>query len=459
MTARPTSRPRPMRLEKILSRSRIIDVRSLDLEGALQELLATCVDKFPDLKPDALLRGLLAREGTMTTYLGNGVALPHVRVRMPRRYVLAIGRSRVGIRHDGALGDERVHLVVMLLAGETARDYLQVLAAIARQVKEKDLVDNLVNAPDLDALHERLVGGFVGIGAVEARQNRVNRLLFRQAERVATGAGCGAIMIFGDTFVGGLQPGVLRSKLKTILVTRSALELGDPGEDRFDETLQVRSFSKQRLAQLRSAMLVALTRGVVTFRDRICCIGGITGSNQFDTLVVVDIEREFQTLLTGSTADLLPPDVKPEVLERVIAVATELAVEGREGRPVGCLFVVGDSERVGGLSKPLVLNPFYGYKEEDRNILNPFMDETVKEFSSIDGAFVIRGDGVVESAGSLIQATDPGHDLPSGLGARHAAAAAVSVAANCIAIVVSSSTGQVTLFRRGVMLPLTEKRR
>jgi len=120
---------------------------------------------------------------------------------------------------------------------------------------------------------------------------------------------------------------------------------------------------------------------------------------------------------------------------------------------------VGDSEKVGGLSKPLVLNPFYGYKEEDRNILNPFMDETVKEFSSIDGAFVIRGDGVVESAGSLIQATDPGHDLPSGLGARHAAAAAVSVAANCIAIVVSSSTGQVTLFRRGVMLPLTEKRR
>jgi mannitol/fructose-specific phosphotransferase system IIA component (Ntr-type) len=111
-----------MRLEKILSRSRIIDVRSLDLEGALQELLATCVDKFPDLKPDALLRGLLAREGTMTTYLGNGVALPHVRVRMPRRYVLAIGRSRVGIRHDGALGDERVHLIVMLLAGESARD-------------------------------------------------------------------------------------------------------------------------------------------------------------------------------------------------------------------------------------------------------------------------------------------------------------------------------------------------
>ncbi len=77
----------------------------------------------------------------MTTYLGLGVALPHVRVKMPRRYVLAIGRSRAGVRHDGSLADERVRLIVMLIAGEKARDYLQVLAAIARQVREPELVD------------------------------------------------------------------------------------------------------------------------------------------------------------------------------------------------------------------------------------------------------------------------------------------------------------------------------
>ncbi len=447
-----------MRLDKIIARGRIIDLRSLDLEGALQELLAVCVERFPDLKRESLLKGLLARESTMTTYLGLGVALPHVRVKMGRRYVLAIGRSRVGIRHDGAVDDERVHLIFMLIAGEKARDYLQVLASIARQVKEPELIANLVGAPDLDALHERLIGGFGGIRPVQTQQNRVNRLMFREAERVAAGADCGAIMIFGDTFVGGIESDAVPTKMKTILVTRNPIE---PSEDQkgFAETIQVRSFSSQRLAQLRSAMLVALTRGIISFTDRVCCVGGMTGSNQFDTLVVVDVEREFQTLLTGQTADLLPEDVKPEVLERVIAVATELAVEGREGRPVGCLFVIGDVEKVESFTKPLVLNPFFGYKEEDRNILNPFMDETVKEFSSIDGAFVIRGDGVVESAGSLIQATDSDHSLPSGLGSRHAAAGAISVAANCIAIVVSSSTGQVTLFRRGVMLPLTEKRR
>ena len=448
-----------MKLDKIIARSRIIDLRSTDMKGALTELLAVSAAKFPDLKPDSLLRGLLQRESTMTTYLGSGVALPHVRVKMGRRYILAIGRSREGIHNENTVGEEKIHLIFMLLADEKARDYLQLLASIARLLKDEDLVLAVRQAATTDDVFDRLVAGFGGILAkpVQAQQNRINRLMIHEADRVAKGAGCGAIMVFGDAFVGGIEPGAWFPKSKTILVTRNLVEPDDEADGNFAGVIQVRSYSPRRLAQLRSAMFVALTRGMISFNDRVCCVGGIAGSNQFDTVVIVDVEREFQTLLTGH-ADLMPDDVKPEVLERVIAIATELAVEGREGKPVGCLFVVGDAPKVEKLIKPLVLNPFYGYKEEDRNILSPFMDETVKEFSSIDGAFIIRGDGVVSSAGSLIQAADSDHVLPSGLGSRHAAAAAISVATECISIVVSSSTGQVTLFRRGVMLPLTEKK-
>lgn len=447
-----------MKLDKIIARGRIVDLHSTDMRGALGELLAVSASKFPDLKQDALLRGLMQRESTMTTYLGAGVALPHVRVKMGRRYILAIGRSREGIRNENTVGEEKIHLIFMLLADEKARDYLQLLASIARLLKDEDLVRELRQAATTDDVFDRLLAGFGGIIAkpVQAQQNRINRLMIREADRVAKGAGCGAIMVFGDAFVGGIEPGAWFPKSKTILVTRNLVEM-EEGDGNFAGVIQVRSYSQRRLAQLRSAMFVALTRGMISFSDRVCCVGGIAGSNQFDTVVIVDVEREFQTLLTGH-ADLMPDDVKPEVLERVIAIATELAVEGREGKPVGCLFVVGDASRVERLVKPLVLNPFYGYKEEDRNILSPFMDETVKEFSSIDGAFIIRGDGVVSSAGSLIQAADVDHTLPSGLGSRHAAAAAISVATECISIVVSSSTGQVTLFRRGVMLPLTERK-
>src|SRR6478609_11326031 len=113
-----------MRLDKYISRSRVVDLGSADLEGALVELLNLTVDRFPDLNKDTVLKGLLRRESTMTTYLGLGVAMPHVRVKMGRRYVLAVGRSHYGIRYDGAMENEPVHLVLMLIADEKARDYL-----------------------------------------------------------------------------------------------------------------------------------------------------------------------------------------------------------------------------------------------------------------------------------------------------------------------------------------------
>ena len=90
-----------MRLDRFLTRSRILDLTSTSLEGALEELLAVSAAKFKDLDSTSLLSELLNRESTMTTYLGNGVILPHVRVGMKRRYLFAVGRSRPGIPYDG----------------------------------------------------------------------------------------------------------------------------------------------------------------------------------------------------------------------------------------------------------------------------------------------------------------------------------------------------------------------
>ena len=446
-----------MRLDKFVARSRVIDLKSADLRGALKELLSASVSRFKDLNKTSLFNALMQREKSMTTYLGNGVALPHIRIKMPRRFIFAVGRSQKGIEYDGFKEHENIHLVFLLIANENERDYLKVLASIARLVKDKDFVNTLVDAPGLDALFEKIYLGFGGALSqpVHLRQSRVNRLIFREAEKIARGAHCSTLVIFADTLTSGLEVPKFFPEYKSILVTRTSSDFSGDSK-RVVATIQVRSFSRHRLAQLRSAILVGLTRGLINFNDRLCCVGGIPGSNQFDTVVVVDVEREFQ-ILFNEQSDILPSDVKPEVLERVLAVATELAVEGREGRPVGCLFILGDTAKVEKMTKPLVMNPFFGYKEEDRNIMNPFMDETIKEFSSLDGAFIIRGDGVVVSSGSLVHAPDYYHSLPSGLGARHAAASAISLATQCISVAVSSSTGQVTLFRNGVMVPLIEK--
>ena len=90
------------------------------------------------------------------------------------------------------------------------------------------------------------------------------------------------------------------------------------------------------------------------------------------------------------------------VIERVLNLAVEIGYEGREGIPVGAMFIVGDSETVMAHSTPLTFNPFQGYPERERNIMDPAIKEAIKEFSSIDGAFILREDGVVLAAGRYL---------------------------------------------------------
>jgi DNA integrity scanning protein DisA with diadenylate cyclase activity/mannitol/fructose-specific phosphotransferase system IIA component (Ntr-type) len=446
-----------MRLDRFIARSRVIDIESTDFKGALKDLLAVCdFSKEPKLSKKKLLEELVEREKQMTTYLGNGVCLPHARVPMKRSYIIAVGRCPGGLEYDGHGEYRDIRLVFLLLAAENTRSYLYSLASLARVFQDAALMDRMLGAGPLREFQDQVRAVFGGgPGGPRRRHDRFNNLILRETAKIAKGANCTAILVFGDTFGGGVEIGRYFAGFKTVLIAQGG---SDAVAERkgIDAVLPVRSFSNHRFSQLRSAVLIGLTRGTFSSKERLCCIGGLPQSNQFDSITVVDVEREFHTMIMQK-AEVLPSSVRPEVIERILAIATELAVEGREGHPVGCLFVLGDTENVTEYTKPLILNPFFGYKEEDRNILNPFMDETVKELSSIDGAFIIRGDGVLVSAGSLIHAPNYWHNLPSGLGSRHAAAASISQAADCLCVVVSGSTGQVTLFRRGEMLPLIEK--
>ena len=279
-----------------------------------------------------------------------------------------------------------------------------------------------------------------------------NYTFLKQSILLAEAGQCSSILFFRDTFTEQAVPTICDTYLKFFTITQQASESSQDGSC---YTLAVRLFSEGRLTQLRSALLLGLVHGYIRDDEKICCVGGLPESNRLDTVILLDVHREIQPVFSQN-GDLLPQTVRPEVLERVLSLATELATEGREGHAIGCLFVLGDIDVLSPYVHPLILNPFFGYGANDRNLLTASIDETVKEYALLDGAFIIGGDGIIESAGSLVQ-TDEYVHLPSGLGSRHAAAVAISKAVDCIAITVSSSTGQVCLFRKGVMFPLLTK--
>jgi diadenylate cyclase len=138
-------------------------------------------------------------------------------------------------------------------------------------------------------------------------------------------------------------------------------------------------------------------------------------------------------------------------LEEVLQLAVEIAREGREGRKIGTLFVVGDVEATLQRSRPLLLDPLYGHPRELLHVSRPDFRETVKEFAQLDGAFLVDDDGTFAAAGRYIdiELASPGSFMP-GLGTRHAAAASISRSTGAIAIVVSQSS-VVRVFAEGEM--------
>lgn len=212
-----------------------------------------------------------------------------------------------------------------------------------------------------------------------------------------------------------------------------------------------------RLSQIKLSTVMCITEGVIKPGDKVVCLSGVRATGILDTLIIIDLSRESELITTSGLSRDLLKKVAPEVLETVLNIALELSTEGREGKPVGATFVVGDHEKVMKLSRPLIMNPFKGYPEESRNILDRAVHETIKEFALLDGAFLIREDGVVMSAGVHLDAAleDDGH--LHGLGCRHMAAAGITDVTDAAAITISGSTGIVRIFKNGRVLMEIEK--
>ena len=143
--------------------------------------------------------------------------------------------------------------------------------------------------------------------------------------------------------------------------------------------------------------------------------------------------------------------VNARVLKQTVSLAVEIAREGREGRKIGTLFVVGDSGEVVKRSKPLILDPLHGHPDESKQIENPDMRETIKELAQLDGAFLVSNSGVVLSAARYIDAASDSLDLPLGLGSRHVAGASISRQTRAVAVVVSESS-MVRMFDDGELV-------
>ena len=414
-------------------------------EVLLSALSALIARDWPVTDEQEITALVLKREATLSTQLSPHLAVPHAIIPGAEESRIAVAVLHEGVDWESD-GGGAVRLVVMLVGGEA--DHLKRLSELAGLLKDERLLSELVEADTPDQFiallkeHEESLPRPLYYG-----QNDLSAKVFAEALRLKESVAAARLILHADAVGDGRYIGELIKERDVLVVSGGGASFDQEFIERHRPVI-IPIRGVRRSAHVQFTLLYLLGKGVIGEDDLIVNVYGRPGSGFLDSIRISHLKRELD-LPFAPGKDSFPQDLDLAVFTRVLQLATELALEGREGKPVGTLFVVGDYEGVTPYTRQMIVNPFYGYQKSERNILDPGMEETIKEYARIDGAFIIGGDGTIESAGTFLSGQPTAAEMQSGLGARHAAAQGISAVSSCLAVAISESTRRVTVFQAG----------
>ncbi|MFO0596126.1 MAG: diadenylate cyclase [Myxococcaceae bacterium] len=275
---------------------------------------------------------------------------------------------------------------------------------------------------------------------------RLDREFLRSALTLASGNDVDHLLVIGDA---PISPADLRGRKcrKKLIYAVTNEALGQELIAKKERAIVIPAYDYSRTERVKMAVVSALAQGAFKEGDSVLCLTGRIGRH-LDTMMTMRIGGSLDDRVAIEGVKL-GDEFNSQVVDALIQLALQIGQEGFEGHPIGTIITIGDHNAVMETSRQLTINPFQGISEAERNVLDPKIREAIKNFSVLDGAFVIREDGVVLAAGRYLSATDDNVKIPLGLGARHAAAASITATTRSIALVVSQTSGAVRLFKEG----------
>ncbi|MBI1785787.1 PTS sugar transporter subunit IIA [Candidatus Sumerlaeota bacterium] len=125
----------PIQLHQLIRPERVIDLKATTKREALKELAGLLAGDPNITDPGIFLDAIFKREELVSTGVGLGVAIPHVKIPEVKDYVIAVGRKVEGIEFD-SLDGQPVRLIFMIGASEhQTRDFVKMLARVMRLLK------------------------------------------------------------------------------------------------------------------------------------------------------------------------------------------------------------------------------------------------------------------------------------------------------------------------------------
>lgn len=146
-------------LKKILSLERVVFVETTGKEAGLKTLVAA-LGTSPLVHNEAELeQAVFRREELMSTGIGFGVGVPHVRLDSVDDLVMALGIARKPLTDYTSLDEIPVQIVCMVAAGSTQHpQYIRALSAISSRLKDEEVRKALIAAADAGTALKKFIG-------------------------------------------------------------------------------------------------------------------------------------------------------------------------------------------------------------------------------------------------------------------------------------------------------------
>jgi len=147
-----------MKITELMDKDLIIpQLSSKTKKEVLKELVDCIVRKEKEVESNELLRVLLEREELGSTGIGDGIAIPHGKVKKIKKLIVSFGRSIEGVDFQSMDG-KPTHLIFLLIAPEnSAGIHLKALARISRLLKDGRFRKNLMEANTPQEIYDLIV--------------------------------------------------------------------------------------------------------------------------------------------------------------------------------------------------------------------------------------------------------------------------------------------------------------
>lgn len=148
-----------MQLSDYLNEQQVAILNVTTKAAALDALVTLVCRAAPEMSKDTLAAAVARREAMMSTGIGHGLGIPHVRMPGLKRPVVAVGIIAAGLKDYEGLDDRPVHVVVMIAAPEGQHEvYIRLLARVAEALKQDAVREQIIAAMDPKVVCSLLCG-------------------------------------------------------------------------------------------------------------------------------------------------------------------------------------------------------------------------------------------------------------------------------------------------------------